>query len=203
MCFACCSLGCGFDEPENTCEYTNYQWKEGAKYGCSKCAGKHVSAKGGEVKTSIADLSTESVYTTQVTPYGACVPSASVPPASPSPPTSPIPSPPTSPIPSPSPSPTPSPPVAATPPTTTVSPTVTATPPATPTTVTTPAPSTPVTVPSVQVAPLPAPEVVEVPAPAPFVPVTIGSTTSGARMIARTTGLTGIAGLAAGLLYLL
>jgi len=173
VCFACCSLGCGFDDPQNTCEYTKYDWKEGAKYGCSKCGGKDVATKGGEVKTSFADLTTNGIYSTLVTEYGACAPSGSVPTTSPSP------SPPVlpSPIPSPPvlPSPVPSPPV----------PTVT--PPPAPEATTSPATSPPATVPTVQVTPAPAPEAVEVAAPPPFVPIEIGSTTRPESAVAADT----------------
>ncbi len=57
-----------------------------------------MSVKGGEVKTSLADMSTESIYTTIITPYGACAPKeaiASIPPPKAPSPTIPTPSPPT------------------------------------------------------------------------------------------------------------
>ncbi len=117
-CFACCTLGCGFDDPQNTCAYTEYQYEENGKYGCTKCKGKDAYVEGGSVKLSFEDLSTSSVYSVINQPYGACIdksdiaepnPPENPPPVQPEPTPSPTPTP--TPSPSPSPTPTPSPPV--------------------------------------------------------------------------------------------
>lgn len=104
-CFACCTLGCGFDDPQNTCAYTKYEYEENGKYGCTKCKGKDTSVQGGTVKLNFEDLSTSAVYSVINQPYGACIPSTMAPP---SPTTAPVVSPsppPAAPVVSPSPPP--------------------------------------------------------------------------------------------------
>lgn len=71
ICYPCCSLGCGFNQPSNTCAYRAYDWKENEKFGCTSCKGKDVLVpNGGTVKTSFADRSTEAVYQVINQPYG-------------------------------------------------------------------------------------------------------------------------------------
>eukprot|EP00889_Picochlorum_renovo_P005225 jgi/Picre1/32255/NNA_007601.t1 len=163
-CFACCTLGCGFDEPQNTCAYDNYNWEEGQTYGCTKCRGGDVLVpNGGNVKTSFADLSTSSVYSVINQPYGACAPAGT---ATPSPPPS-VPVEP-SPVASPSPSPVPS-PSPQTPPPAPIeqSPEPNAIPPTTEEPDSSPEPITN--------SPAPAPDAQPEPSPEPFVPISIDS----------------------------
>jgi len=157
-CFACCTLGCGFDDPQNTCAYTKYQYEENGKYGCTSCKGKDTYVEGGTVKLNFEDLSTSSVYSVINQPYGACIPSDMAKP-SPSvqspPPAVATPSPPPPVAKAPATTPPPSPPVEEAP-------------------ATTPSPPPPV-----EEAPSPSPEVVEeAKSPESFVPIDIGSTTS-------------------------
>lgn len=69
-CFACCALGCGFDNSGSTCATRNYVYVANGTYGCTKCGGGDVKNPGaGTVKTSFQDFSTKDVYSVITQPY--------------------------------------------------------------------------------------------------------------------------------------
>lgn len=72
VCYACCAVGCGYDDLGSACAYRAYSFsftKENT-YGCTKCAKGDVRVdNGGDNKLSFEDLSTKLVYSVINQPF--------------------------------------------------------------------------------------------------------------------------------------